>query len=341
MRILVYEHVSGGGFAGRPVPASLAREGSAMRDALVADLAAGGRHDVVTTADPRFPVTASPGVQVFTVSSPSPLVLDRLIASSDAVWLVAPETDRCLERLAARVEAAGRTLLGPGAAAVRRASDKAGLARRLRSRGIPHPDTRVCRGDEDYRPLARAIGYPVVAKPARGAGCGGVSVADGARELGDAMARARRAAGGGRVLLQRYVRGVPASVSLLVHERGAVALSVNRQALTRRGQQFSYRGGRTPFEHDLGERAIELAVRTCQALPGLRGFVGVDAVLTPDEAVVIEVNPRLTTAYLGVRAAIDGNVAEMALAACAGGLPASVVLRRGVRFATSGRVVRS
>jgi len=32
-------------------------------------------------------------------------------------------------------------------------------------------------------------------------------------------------------------------------------------------------------------------------------------------------NPRLTTAYLGVRAAIDDNVASLALAACAGDLP--------------------
>ena len=40
MRILVHEFVSGGGLAGRPVPASLAREGAAMLTALVADLAA-------------------------------------------------------------------------------------------------------------------------------------------------------------------------------------------------------------------------------------------------------------------------------------------------------------
>ena len=55
MRILVHEFVSGGGFAGRDVPASLAREGAAMRTALVSDLAAIGRHQIVTTADPRFP----------------------------------------------------------------------------------------------------------------------------------------------------------------------------------------------------------------------------------------------------------------------------------------------
>ena len=40
MRILVHEFASGGGLAGRPVPRSLAREGSAMLAALVTDLTA-------------------------------------------------------------------------------------------------------------------------------------------------------------------------------------------------------------------------------------------------------------------------------------------------------------
>jgi predicted ATP-grasp superfamily ATP-dependent carboligase len=343
MRILVYEFVSGGGFAGRPVPASLAREGAAMRDALVADLAAPGHHDIVTTVDPRFPLVAPSGVEIVAPAEAPKArgraAFDSIVASVDAVWVIAPETDRCLERLATRVESAGRMLLGSGAAAVRRASDKATLAHRLRRRSIPHPDTRVLRAGEDYRSLARAIGYPMVVKPARGAGCDGVAIARGAGELSQAVACARRAARNGRVLLQRYVRGVPASVSLLANRHGAVALSVNRQSLRCREQRLEYSGGCTPLEHVRAASAVDAAVRTCQALPGLRGFVGVDVVLTDAEAVVIEVNPRLTTAYLGVRAAIDGNVASMAMAACAGELPASIVVCRRVRFAASGRVV--
>ncbi len=62
MRILVHEYVTGGGFAGRDVPASLAREGRALLTALVADLAAIRGHQIVTTADSRFPVSAPPGV---------------------------------------------------------------------------------------------------------------------------------------------------------------------------------------------------------------------------------------------------------------------------------------
>jgi predicted ATP-grasp superfamily ATP-dependent carboligase len=54
---------------------------------------------------------------------------------------------------------------------------------------------------------------------------------------------------------------------------------------------------------------------------------------------VIELNPRLTTAYLGVRAALEANVAALALEACAGRLPATPRARRTVRFTSAGRVV--
>lgn len=343
MRILVLEFASGGGFAGREVPASLAREGSAMLTALVSDLAAIRHHDIVTTEDPRFPLAAPPGVEVVTLRSHG-RTLNGLMDSADAVWLVAPETDRCLERLAAKAERKRKTLLGPGAAAIRRASDKASLPGRLARFGVLHPKTRVLRSEEEWRISALEIGFPMVVKPARGAGCEGVSLARDARELRQAVHGHFQTHEGVSLLLQRYVAGVPASVSLLADGSRAVALAVNAQSV-RASRRFSYHGGRTPLDHPLTEQAVEAALRACRALPGLRGYVGVDVVLTGTDAVVIEVNPRLTTAYLGVRAALgtDGgtarNVAAMALAACAGVLPALPPVRRCVRFTSAGRII--
>ena len=309
-----------------------------MRDALVADLAAMGRHAIVTTVDPRFPLRAPPGVEVVTMPAGSAPLLDRLMASVDAVWLVAPETAGCLERLAARAEQMGTTLLGSGAAAIGRASDKAGLARRLARHGVPHPKTRLLRPRADWGMAARRLGYPVVVKPTQGAGCQGVGLARDARELRRAVDMAGRANGDGPLLLQRYVPGVAASVSLLADGRRAVALTVNAQ-LVRASRPFAYRGGTTPLDHPLAGRAVETALRACRALPGLRGWVGVDVVLTDSEAFVIEVNPRLTTSYLGVRAALEGNIAALALAACGGALPAPPAARRHVRYTAAGRIV--
>ena len=53
---------------------------------------------------------------------------------------------------------------------------------------------------------------------------------------------------------------------------------------------------------------------------------------------MIEVNPRLTTAYLGVRSALEENVAAMAIAACGGSLPEPSAARKRVRFSAGGRI---
>jgi tyramine---L-glutamate ligase len=343
MRILVYEYASGGGFAGQDVSVSLAREGAAMKTALVADLAAIGSHEIVTTADARLPCAAPPAVSVVTLPAARrarEAMLDRLMTWAEGVWLVAPETDRCLERLATRAARHKVTILGSDADAIGRAADKAGLARRLARVGVRHPITRAHRPRADSAREAERIGYPVVVKPGRGAGGCGVSLARNATELRLAVASARRAGGRGPLLLQQYVAGTPASVSLLADGRRAVALTLNAQSI-RGSRPFSYRGGETPLDHPLAAHACEAAMRACRALPGLRGFVGVDLILTASDAFVIEVNPRLTTAYLGVRAALEENVAALALAACAGALPDPLAARRRVRFTAAGRIVAS
>jgi predicted ATP-grasp superfamily ATP-dependent carboligase len=341
VRILVYEFASGGGLAGRDVPASLVREGSAMRAALVADLSAIGTHEIVTTADRRGGGNLPRGVERVTLPSGDharSAMLDSVIADVDAVWLIAPETDGCLEQLAIQVERHGKVLVGPGAAAIAAASNKAQLARRLGEAGVRHPKTRRVAAASPADAAAGDIGYPVVVKPVRGAGSHGVRVAHDARELRGAVDAARDAGGRGDVLVQEYVRGAAASVSVLATGRDALALTVNAQTIGWPAS-FEYLGGETPFEHPLASLAVTAALDTCRAVGGLRGFVGVDVVLTGSDAVVIELNPRLTTAYLGVRAAIDENVASLALAACAGDLPAQPQTRRHVRFTAGGAVV--
>ena len=50
-------------------------------------------------------------------------------------------------------------------------------------------------------------------------------------------------------------------------------------------------------------------------------------------------NPRLTTAYLGVRSAFEENIAALALAACAGYAAGCPPLPRRVRFTAAGRII--
>jgi predicted ATP-grasp superfamily ATP-dependent carboligase len=57
-------------------------------------------------------------------------------------------------------------------------------------------------------------------------------------------------------------------------------------------------------------------------MPTAHGYVGIDVLLGRDPTgsgdLVVEVNPRLTTSYIGYRAACQTNLAEAMLAVCDG-----------------------
>jgi predicted ATP-grasp superfamily ATP-dependent carboligase len=59
-------------------------------------------------------------------------------------------------------------------------------------------------------------------------------------------------------------------------------------------------------------------------LPNLAGYVGFDVVVpfdSPRQPLIVEINPRLTTSYLGYRALADDNLAERLLASAPSHIP--------------------
>jgi predicted ATP-grasp superfamily ATP-dependent carboligase len=79
---------------------------------------------------------------------------------------------------------------------------------------------------------------------------------------------------------------------------------------------------------------MSVAKRVVESYSGLRGYVGVDFVLTKDGPVVIEVNPRLTTSYIGLREVVRFNPAQAMLdAALSHKLPSDMTINGCACFA--------
>ena len=116
-----------------------------------------------------------------------------------------------------------------------------------------------------------------------------------------------------------------ASVSLLSTGKKALAISLNKQNVTLASPNgaSSYEGGSVPFDHWLKQEAFSVSQKIVESFPGLRGYVGVDFVLTEHKVFVVDVNPRLTTSYVGLRKVAGFNVAQALLdAVLKGNLPA-------------------
>jgi predicted ATP-grasp superfamily ATP-dependent carboligase len=94
----------------------------------------------------------------------------------------------------------------------------------------------------------------------------------------------------------------------------------------------------------LAERAVRLTRQAIETMPGLLGYVGIDIVLGAAEDGsqdwLIELNPRLTTSYIGLRALAQTNLAQLVLQLARGEPIEEPVWRQEtVRFATDGGIV--
>ena len=288
-----------------------------MRDAVVADLSRLGGTEVVVVERRRC--------------------FRGALRSADAALVIAPERNGILARLCRAIEGEGCLLLGVSSEAVRALADKLATARCLAAAGVSTPRTEAVPFASAGR--LRALSPPFVVKPRDGCGGRGVTVVRRASEIGAALGAVRRATRRSGFLVQEYIEGEPASVSLIA-SGGLVDLGLNRQNLLR-GRTPAYLGGETFWPHPRAEEAIVAAraaiAALAVALPGVRGYLGVDLVLGPSGATVIEVNPRLTTSYVGLRRSIRENLAALILDAAAGrALPDRVTPAGRCRFRADG-----
>ena len=270
-----------------------------------------------------------PGVDVRTVPEGLPRAEEatafrQLARSCEWTLVIAPESEGILFERCRRVEEEGGRLLGPNSAAVRLTGDKWELSRHLAQHEIPTPRCELLRSGV-------LPSFPLVCKPRDGAGSQATFLIHTAAELERCVAEARSEGWAGDLLLQPFIPGQAVSVSMLIGPRGQVACPAATQHLSADGR-FHYLGGRVPLVLELDERARQLAGRAVACVAGLRGWVGVDLVLgeTADSDAVIEINPRLTTSYVGLRALTETNLASVMLSLVMGGEAPVVTWRAGM-----------
>ncbi len=302
MRVLVHEYASGSGTA---LPRPIVAEGCAMRDALCADLAAVPGIELLASAAPALP-PPSRGKRVTPRANERDTdFLLRAARGTDAVWLVAPESAGIALYHTRTLEGAGIPVLGCTSAAVELASSKSRTLTRLTEAGIRAAPTWPLAS----APLARHAEWAV--KLDRGCGC------EEARRLtaSQAEAQRRKEETEGRIA-QPWLAGLALSLSLRIAGGRADLLSVNRQHIAVAADgALSLQGITHCIALPAPTDVAALARRIAAAIPGLRGFVGVDFVLGIDgRATVLEVNPRLTSAYVGLSARLGRNLAAEILA---------------------------
>lgn len=351
MRAFVYEYITGGGtfssVSGLTPCGSLLGEGAGMRRALVEDFLRIAGCEVETLQDVRVPFDAVPGVNLHPVASPEEerRAFEACCQRADVALVVAPEIDGALlQRANWLAEYSGKNtrlihlVCRPEMIAI--ASNKHQTAVSLSKAEIPVPNGGLLENAERFLTWQKeaeaesGFGREYVLKPLDGAGSWHLKRWKVGEKLDPAELRFP-------LRYERFCEGTAASISLITSEIVGIEpilLPPLEQILD--PQDGTYLGGRWIEDAALADRARRLAVNVAAALPISNGFWGIDLILGTaqdgSQDFVIEVNPRITSSYIGLRNWTDTNLVQAMLDMAIGKKPALIWSRPGLEFRLAG-----
>jgi predicted ATP-grasp superfamily ATP-dependent carboligase len=144
------------------------------------------------------------------------------------------------------------------------------------------------------------------------------------------------------MIVQPFRDGLAASIAAICGPRAYHWLPAMQQSLL--PEDCSYQGGCGPLPTALHARCQRLAETALRAIgPGVAGWVGCDLVLGQaadgTEDVLIEVNPRMTTSYIGLRHCVRSNLLSDLLDVATGQFERFTYADRVIRFTAAGDVL--
>lgn len=276
-----------------------------MRDALLRDLSLLPNIEVITTHDVRL---GSPllGSVPITAQDDALLLWRNLLQNCDAAFIIAPETGGQLADLVDLVNICNVLHLGSNLNAIKVTSSKYQTSQQLAKAGLNVVPTYYL--NELVNKDSEGESQQWVIKLDDGAGCDGAIVF---RNLVDVEQYLTHQVG--IPVIQPYISGIPASISMLCKNGKAWVLGCNLQKVELVDNQFVYRGSVVNGLSVNYTRFTNVAAQIAQAMPDLAGYVGVDVIVNEDDITILEINPRLTTSFVGLHQSLSINPSKLIL----------------------------
>lgn len=96
-----------------------------------------------------------------------------------------------------------------------------------------------------------------------------------------------------------------------MHQGRAQLLSCNKQIIDINNHALSFKGVLVNGMCEHWQAFQQIANQIAAAFSSLAGYVGIDVIVQHDKIFVVEINPRLSISYAGLRESIGANPAEL------------------------------
>ena len=331
--IFIFEFVSGGGFSQVEIPSFLFCEGYAMLKTIIEDFKNIGFH-ITTLLDSRIEFLSqyikADVIKSVEIEEDYLEKYTNCIKESNYCFIIAPEFSNILFNLTQIVKKNKKELLSIDLNGVKLGASKLETYQFFIENEIATPKSYKIpfkRGFLDLDFILQEFDQfnsSIVIKPDDGVGSELIFYFEKKKDILQFFESSNKIFNSNRkYILQEYIEGDPMSVSLIndqSHEKtiesGLKILSINSQNLqiTDPTTDSEYLGGSTPVDH-FGQLKTQIEdILICADLSAFKGYFGIDFVKKADNSLsFIEINPRLTTSYVGIRNILEFNPMELLL----------------------------
>ena len=337
-KIFVFEFVSGGGFSKEEIPTSLLCEGFSMLRSIIEDFKSLD-FTVNTLLDHRISFL-SHLVEAENMESigKNHNFIEKFkdgVKNAEFCFIIAPEFSNILKKLTKIANEYDKKILSVGINGIELCSSKFNTFQFFKSQSLSTPKTNLIPNTNGYpnkkkvQQLIKKVKFPAILKPDDGVGAESIFYFDTQEQLFDFLDNIQNHLESNRkYVLQEYVSGRDLSIILLNNknlvdsEKQPLLLSVNSQKIQIEGSEGNsqYFGGLVPIENykDM-EKKVNFLLQGVD-FRDFSGIFGIDFVYDNKTVDFIEINPRLTTSYIGLRYALQNNPIELLMQSTMGSL---------------------
>jgi len=324
-KIFIFEFVSGGGFCRDNIPTSLFCEGFGMLRSIITDFKILG-FEIHTMLDYRI-CYLSKFLQADIIRKVEKdrsyiHIFKDLIKNSKYVFIIAPETSKILYLLTRIAKNHNRIILSTNLFGIKYGTSKIITYKAFKKTNLLTPKTYRIPFKRDSLDLNfilrkyRKLKCPIVIKPEDGVGAESIHYFEKKTQISNFFDDFNTSTAKKRTyIIQEFIDGRALSLSLIGFPNlyiNPLILSINSQNINIKNKQSEYLGGYTPLKNykELIEK-ISIIIKKLRNLK-IEGYFGIDFIKKSNQSInFIEINPRLTTSYIGLRNVLNFNIAEL------------------------------
>lgn len=321
-KVFVFEFVSGGGYSNELIPSSLFCEGYGMLKSIIEDFHE-LNFEIYTILDRRLAFLSQflKADHIIFVEEHSNY-LDKfyqVLPQSDSCFIIAPEFLNILYKITEIVIDYKKELYSVGLEGIKVGASKMSTYEFFKRFQVPTPETFYIPTVNHQFDLEfiykkfHELNHSIIIKPDDGVGAESILFIDDENQIYDLFETDKVLLDDSRrYIIQRYIKGIDMSASLIgISDQNRIKtyiLGVNTQnvVLHKGSINSQYNGGMTPAQigSDIRE-TLQVCLHKLD-FSHFKGYFGIDFILTAENTIkFIEINPRLTTSYLGIRNIYD------------------------------------